>query len=70
MKSFELLKTDFQFNHLDESDEFKEYIEYVFEYGTTIYLVFIKDFKYKNPKSHIKEYYKKRGYLKVKFFKQ
>lgn len=71
MKAFELTKTDYEFNHLDESSEFKEYIDYVFESRNTIYLVFKKGHKvFKNPKGHIKRYYKNRGWLKVKFFKQ
>lgn len=71
MKAFELTKTDYEFNHLDESSEFKEYIDYVFEGKNTIYLVFKKEHKgFKNPKSHIVSYYMKRGWLKVKFFKQ
>lgn len=71
MKAFELKKTDYEFNHLDESSEFNEYIDYVFESKNTIYLVFKKDHKgFKKPKSHIKKYYKNKGWQKVKFFKQ
>lgn len=71
MKAFELAKTDYKFNHLDESSEFKEYIDYVFMGKNTIYLVFKKDHKgFKNPKSHITKYYKKLGWVKVKFLKQ
>lgn len=70
MKAFELIKTDYEFNHLDESTEFKEYIDYVFEGKNTIYLVFDKEHNKENSKtqrSHIKTYYKKKGWLKVKF---
>jgi hypothetical protein len=71
MNAFELIKTHYEFNHLDESSEFKEYIDYVFEGKNTIYLVFKKGNKgFKNPKSHITKYYKSRGWMKVKFFKQ
>lgn len=71
MKAFELTKTDYQFNHLDESSEFKEYIDYVFEGKNTIYLVFKKGWKeFKNPKSHMAKYYKNKGWVKVKFLKK
>lgn len=70
MKAFELTKTDYEFNYLDESSEFKEYIEYVFEGKNTIYLVFKKGFTNKNTISHVKEYYMSKGWIKVKFFKQ
>lgn len=71
MKAFELIKTDYQFNHLDESSEFKEYIDYVFEGKNTIYLVFKKGYKgFRNPKNHMRKYYKNKGWTKVKFLKQ
>jgi hypothetical protein len=70
MKSFELRKSDFEFNHLDESSEFREYIDFVFESKNTIFFVFEKGFTNTNPEVHIKEYYKSRSSKKVKFLRQ
>jgi hypothetical protein len=70
MKAFELTKTNYEFDTHNESGEFKEYIEYVFEGKNTIYLVFKKGFTNENPIKHIKKYYMSRGWIKVKFFKQ
>lgn len=72
MKSFELIKTNFEFRNDDVSSEFNEYIDYVFEYKEKLFFVFKKGFKNKNPKKHIKEYYKQRGCKKsdIKFLKK
>jgi len=71
MKAYDLLKSHFEFNMLDVTMEFNEYIEFVFVRKETLFFVFYKDFKEtKNPKGHIKEYYKSRGWKKVKFLKQ
>jgi len=71
MKPFELFKTDFEFNSLDESYEFNEFVDYIFLRKNTIFVVFKKEFKKnKNYKSHMTKYYKNRGWIKVKFLKQ
>jgi len=71
MKTFELTKTDFEFRNDDISYEFKESISHVFEGKNTIYFVFKKSEKVsKIQKGHIREYFKNRGWIKVKFFKQ
>jgi hypothetical protein len=72
MKGFELKKSEFEFRNDDVSCEFNEYIDYVFHYKDKLYFVFKKGFKNKNPRSHIKKYYKSLGYTgkNIKFLKQ
>ena len=68
-----LSKTDFEFYENDVSSEFKETIDHVFVSKNTLFFVFKKDITtktIKNVKSHVRNYYKSKGWLKIKFLKQ
>lgn len=76
-KFFELTETTFELNHLDQSYEFNEFFEYVFQKDnkkTVLFFVFKKGKNKKEHKhliKHVKEYYvKQRGYNKCKFLTQ
>jgi hypothetical protein len=68
---YKLKKTDFEFNHLDESGEFNEHFEKVFLRKNTLYFVFKKTVtKHKNIIGHVLRYYKKQREYKCKFLIQ
>lgn len=64
MKSFKLVKSDFEFRNDDVSFEFNEYIDYVFISNSKMFFVFKNGFASKNPKNHIIDYYVCRGWKK------
>lgn len=71
MKAYDLFPSDFEFETLDVSWEFNEYIEFVFIRKRTIFFVFKKgNHKTKNQESFIKEYYKGYDFKHIKFLKQ
>jgi hypothetical protein len=71
MKAYDLVKSEFQFNHLDVSYEFAEYIDYVFIRNRAIFFVFKEgETDTKNPESFIKAYYKDYEFKKIIFLKQ
>lgn len=70
-KFYHLEKTDFEFELLDQSSEFKECFDFVFLNGLILFFVFKKEIKKKkNIKSNVKEFYTKKGYKKIKFLNQ
>ena len=70
-KFYQLEKTDFEFELLDQSSEFKECFDFVFFKGLTLFFVFKKETKNKKfIKSNVKEFYTQRGYKKIKFLNQ
>jgi hypothetical protein len=69
-KFYHLKKTELSFRNDDVSFEFNEYVKNVFYKKNKIFIVFVRKIKKtesKNLKSHIKEYYIQKGFLKVKF---
>lgn len=76
-KFYELSKSSFEFNWLDQSIEFQEFFDYVFQRDfktTVLFFVFKKGIKKRikeNIKQHVIEYYvNQRGYKECKFLNQ
>lgn len=70
-KYYQLEKTVFKFDILDQSFEFNECFDFVFFKGLTLFFVFKKEVKNKkNIKSNVKGFYIQRGYKKCKFLNQ
>lgn len=68
MKSYCLEKSDFDFNILDQSWEFKDHVKMVFESENAIYFVLKGNIGSTSfIKKHMKKYYKNKGWSKIKF---
>lgn len=71
MKSYDLFPSNFEFDGLDVSAEFNEYIEFVFIKNRTIFFVFKKgEIDTKTQESFILEYYAPYEFKHIKFLKQ
>jgi len=67
---YKLKKSNFEFNLLDESSEFREHFSIVIEKKNTLIFVFKKNVNnHDNIKSHVIEYYTNQREYKCKFLK-